>query len=372
VFTANQGYGAAASSPPPAFPANQGHGAGSPPPPAYAPPLAYGAPPTYTATHLPAPARNDQRRLYLIIAAVVAVVVVVITVVIVAVSSGGSTDTDTPKAAAKAYLDALARGDAKTALSLGKDQPGSTELLTDDVLKQQIAKWPITDIQILNDGSPMGNFATVHVSAKFGSQVSDAQLSMHKTDGWKLDTATVKIDNSSMSSMNKALKTLTVFGKTADNPVYVFPGWVDFASSNSNLTITGKPPLLAGLSSYASGLNADSTIELSDDGTKAIMSQLTDGLAKCTASNLLAPPGCPLKAQPYGLLDGTARWGGFNDLNGVKLTFNPYDMTVLVLGQVKTTFTASTTSGGINTGTITGFINAKADVSDSPPTLTYG
>ena len=78
----------------------------------------------------------------------------------------------------KGYLEALARGDAESALAYSDDQPASKEFLTDDVLKKQIAKWPITNIRILNDDSSASGigFGQVHVAANFGDKVSDATL----------------------------------------------------------------------------------------------------------------------------------------------------------------------------------------------------
>lgn len=356
--------------PPPVYGAQPWSGAptgGPPPPPLYTPP------PMYTGSHVPPSApRTNNRLIIAIIGAVVLVVVVVVVIAIAASGGSGSGSDDTPRAAAQGYLEALARGDAAAALDYGKDQPGSKDLLTDDVLKKQIAKMPITDIQILDDGSPIGDMAMVHVSARFGDQVSDARLTLHHGDGWKLDTATVKIDLSMMGSTNKALKEVTVFGKPADNPVYVFPGWVDYASGNANLEVTAKSPLLGDLNSYSNGyVGAGLEVKLSTAGNDAIMSALKSDLAKCTASNLLAPPGCPLKVQPYGLVDGTARWGSMGDLSDVKVLFNPYDMSATLIGSVKTNFTAQDTRGRLSDGSITGFISGEADVSTNPPTLTY-
>ena len=357
------------SAPPPVYGA-QPWGA---PPAGGTPPPLYTPPPMYTGSHVPPSAPRKANRLVLAIVGAVVLVVVVVVVVVIAATSGSGSDTDdTPRAAAQGYLEALARGDAAAALGYGKDQPGSKDLLTDDVLKQQIAKMPITDIQILDDGSPIGDMAMVHVSARFGDQVSDARLTLHHADGWKLDTATVKIDLSMMGATNKALKQVTVFGKPADNPVYVFPGWVDYSSDNTNLEVTAKSPMLGDLSSYSSGyVGAGFEVKLSNAGNEAIMSALSSDLAKCTASNRLAPPGCPLKAQPYGLVDGTARWGTMGDLSDVKVLFNAYDMSAALIGSVKTTFSAQQTRGGVSDGSITGFISGEADVSTDPPTLTY-
>ena len=71
--------------------------------------------------------------------------------------------------AVKRYLEALARGDAETALSYGIDQPATSEFLTSEILKKQVAQWPIRNIRILHDNSSAPDtklsMAHVHVVA---------------------------------------------------------------------------------------------------------------------------------------------------------------------------------------------------------------
>jgi hypothetical protein len=79
-------------------------------------------------------------------------------------------------------LEALARGDADAALSYSSDQPASKEFLTDDILKKQTGKWPITDIRILDD-TATASMGTVHVAVKFGDQISDETLFLEQKNG---------------------------------------------------------------------------------------------------------------------------------------------------------------------------------------------
>jgi len=179
-------YGATGSAPTPARSAAPSN------PPSYAPP------PMFSAQYAPPPPKN-RRRLVLAVVAACVVLAVVLVVVIVASSrgdggfSGGGAST--PQDAAKGYLEALAHGDAAAALAYGQSVPGSKDLLTADVLARQLKAAPITDVKVLDDGSPVGDDARVHVSAKFGSQVSDTKLTMRKTNGtWKLVDPAVKLD----------------------------------------------------------------------------------------------------------------------------------------------------------------------------------
>jgi hypothetical protein len=352
-------------SPPPVFTSNQ-----RPSGPAAAPPPIYGPPPVFTAHQIPSQPRNDRRRWLIAIIAACVVVAVVLVVVIVAVSRGGSGNPGTPQDAAKAYLEALSRGDAEAALALGQDQPGSKELLTNDVLKKQIARMPITDIKILGNGSPIGDYARVHVSARFSSQVSDTQLSMRKSgDGWKLVNAAIKLDYGDFRRTNQAIGALTVFDEATTDPVYVFPGWVEYGSSNPNLVFDAPAPLLDQLEMFMQFASVQ--VKLSDEAQKTILSDLSGDLAACTASNRLAPPGCPLKVEPTNLIDGTARWGPINDLSQILTTFNPYTMSVAINGTVRTTFMAQTRSGVPTNGNLTGIISGTADLTKNPPTISY-
>ena len=72
------------------------------------------------------------------------------------VAFSGSAEKSTAGATVKGYLEALAKGDAAKALSFSNDKPANTEFLTNDILKKQIAKWPITDIKILSDDGSYG------------------------------------------------------------------------------------------------------------------------------------------------------------------------------------------------------------------------
>jgi hypothetical protein len=362
VFTSGHvPYGATGSAPTPARSAAPSN------PPSYAPP------PMFSAQYAPPPPKN-RRRLVLAVVAACVVLAVVLVVVIVASSrgdggfSGGGAST--PQDAAKGYLEALAHGDAAAALAYGQSVPGSKDLLTADVLARQLEAAPITDVKVLDDGSPVGDDARVHVSAKFGSQVSDTKLTMRRANGtWKLVDAVVKLDFSDYQRRNPAVKNLTVFGKSTSAPVYVFPGWVDYGSSNANLVLEADEPLLDQLETFLQF--ASVRVNLSPHGQDAVNSALSDDLAKCTASNRLAPPGCPLKVDPTAFVDGTAHWGALNDLTRIVQTFDPHTMTVAIKGTVETTFTAQIPTGSPSTGKLTGIISGTADVSTDPPTITY-
>jgi hypothetical protein len=365
--------------PPPMFTSDYVPPRGSgpvPPPTQFATPSrppSYAPPPVFSVQYAPEPPRKSRRPLILAVAAACAVLAVVLVVVLVVNIGGGGSDggASTPREAAKGYLEALARGDAAAALAFGQSVPPSKDLLTNDVLARQLKAAPITGIEILDDGAPVGDDARVHVSAKFGGQHSDTKLVMRRTGGgWKLVDAAVKLDYSDYQRRNPGAKDLTIFGQRATDPVYVFPGWVDHDSSNSNLVVNASEPLLDQLETFLQ--YGDVHVDLSPNGQDAINTVLTEDLAKCTASNRLAPSGCPLKVDPASFVDGTAQWGAMTDLTHVPLqAFDPHTATVALDGTVETTFTAQTPSGATTTGKLTGIIHGTADVTTEPPTITY-
>ncbi|OBK26028.1 hypothetical protein A5634_25215 [Mycobacterium asiaticum] len=187
----------------------------------------------------------------------------------------------------KGYLNALAQGDAATALSYSTDQPGSKDLLSDEILKRQIARWPITNIRILDDSTHGFGFGYVNVAAKFGETESDVTLSLKKSGGeWKLEHAAIKVDTLAAGLDNEALNTLTFFDRSVgSSPVYVFPGFIATSSSNPNLSVKMKKPfLLDALASASGSYFNDVEFTLSDSGQSEVMSAVSAALAGCARS----------------------------------------------------------------------------------------
>ncbi|WP_176357391.1 DUF4878 domain-containing protein [Mycobacterium persicum] len=362
------------------------NGWGSPPPPVgvgwhpqpagpapIGPPLP-GPPPGWS----PSPGlRKSRKPLWVTLAAGGAVLVVVAIVLVITLAGGGSSGGGGSAGdMVKGYLQALARGDAETALSYGADQPATKELLTSEILKKQIAQWPISNIRILSDdstgaGAAVG-FAQVHVVVNFGDKVSDTTLSVKKDHGsWKLPSAAIKVKPGIAGDRDAAGKTVTFFGKpVGDSTVYVFPGWIDVGTSNPYITVTAKPILLDQVS-LISETWIQPTFVLSDKGRDAARDQLVAAMANCQKSNLLAPPGCPMSVDPYGLADGTAAWGPA-DISAVKFdSFDPYRLALMFFGEAKAPITVRTTGGATKQGEASQFLSGTADLAKTPPELKF-
>lgn len=304
------------------------------------------------------PAAPQQNRKALIVTGVatgVVLLVVAIVVGIVSFSGGGDGETRpaggaaTAEAAVKGYLEALSKGDAEAALSYSADQPASKEFLTDDILKKQIAQWPVGNIRILNSEDMGGVMARVHVAANFGDQTSDETILVKKTDGsWKLSTAAVKLSLDQNGILAGALRTLSLFGKPASNMsvAYVFPGWLDIGSANKNLTaVSARPVLLNGILVQGAPVFPGIEMRMSEEGAAAVKKAVVDNIAECAKSTSLALPGCPQALRNPAYVDGTARWEPPSDVDKVQYTFTAFDLTVRTTGVTTWMLTVQSTNG---------------------------
>jgi len=338
----------------------------------------------------PTPPKRNRKALFITGGATLAVLLVVgIVVAIVSFSGsgpsgiggGGATTAD---GAVKGYLEALSKGDANAALAFGSDQPAAKDFLTDDILKQQVAKWPITNVRILSAGE-MGDTAQVHVAANFGDQTSDQTLTVKKDGGsWKLSAAAVKLNLGGLASTvpmtdpvsGKPVPSapITLFGKpvTKTAPVYVFPGWLDLGSGSKYLTVsTARPVLLDGLALQAAAMPTGVQVQLSDAGSEAAKQAVADSIAKCAQSTALSPPGCPNSMPNPTLVDGTAHWEAPADLSSLKYTFTTFDLTIRTIGTSQWTLTATSSSGGTVQGKPLVPLMGQIDMTQDPLTVKW-
>jgi hypothetical protein len=245
--------------------------------------------------------------------------------------------------------------------------------LTDDILRKQNAKMPISNIRILDEDNGLAEIGqtTVHVAVNFGQVVDDAKIDLKKDANqvWKLETAAIKIDPPFNADKGSAESTVTLFGKSLEKgSLYAFPGFLDVGSSNEYLDVTSQPVLLEGLRTYSS-TTLDPEITFNDDGRQAIMKQLTAAFANCEGSNQLAPPNCPTKVGFSDAVDGTVKWG-HADLSEVNVgDMSSWNMTVLLGGKAKIPLSYRTTSGDTQQGIADAYIGGTADVSKTPPAL---
>ena len=321
-----------------------------------------------------APGAKNRKPLIIGIAAAVAVVLVgVITIVSLSGGDNGGPNSDlSAKDTAKAYLDALSSGDAAKALSFGNAQPSNTDLLTDEILRKQLDKLPISNIRILDEDKTIAaaGVSRVHIAANFGQTVNDVTLSlkMGEDQVWKLDSAAVKIDPPFTAVKDLAAQTVTVFGKQfKDGPIYTVPGYQDIGSTNKYLKVTAEPLLLDRLQTSYTAANLAPVLKLNDEGLSAIQDQLAATFAKCQGQQL-QPPGCPAQLFAYDAVDGTLSWGKA-DLSRLSVG-DPYpDLTVFLSGTASIPVTYRTAAGESKQEDAVGIIGGDADISTTPPQL---
>lgn len=355
-------------------PADRGYG----PPPAV--PAGYSQPPEMRGYGTP-PGQSKKNRTPLLIGGGIVVLVIAMVAAWALLGglggSGGPASAKSAGDAVKGYLEALARGDANGALAYSDDQPASKDLLSDDILKQQITKWPITNIRVLSDDSTKSSigFGQVHVAANFGDKTSDVTMSVKKSgDSWRLDHASIKLATDYAGTSNQANKALTIFSKALpDSGAYVFPGFLDFGSSNANLKVEVKPVLLDQLAMGSSGSPVQATWTLTDTANQTIMAAVKNITAACTASNLENPPP-PCNAQAFGMADGTVHWGPA-DLSKVKVqNLDQYQgLTADVSGQAwfQVTGTDMFDGGPHAPEPVAMYVHGTADLTTAPPTVSF-
>lgn len=271
----------------------------------------------------------------------------------------------------KAYLEALAKGDADQALSLAAAQPGSRKFLTPEMLKQQIEHWPIKNIAILDDTSKAGggNEAAVKAAADFGGKHSEGLIMVKKTGGvWKLASATINISTMSQLLSGGPATALTILGKPLgqDPNVYVFPGFLD-VKSVPYVDINAPTLLLESLvGDVATTLNV--TYAVNDAGHQAVVRALETWINGC----LTEPDKFP-KCKPYQsdtpINRSTAKIVGPIDLSGANQMLVPMSLKVMVTGVAYYNTTAQTVSGEMADFKNTLTLATIVDLTKEPPAV---
>ena len=349
---------------------NQTYGA---PPQGYSP---YGAPLPPPPLAGPPP-RKNRKRLLLTIGAVT-VALVTVTVLTVTFVGGHGNDrppappvaTGDPVAVVQGYLAALARGDAKSALALGASQPGSSDWLNDDVLKKQLAKLPITDIQV--SGVTPGKDAdhlTVNASAKFGDHLSDGKINMVRRDGgWKLKNAFADVGTNANASPDNADTVLRIFGKPLDKAghFYIFPGYIE-ASGTPYLGVDQPDPL--GLGDLKFDF-IDFKFSMTDAGRKAAEDTVRTWFTKCWGPGPKTGQCAKKYFHDVDFDPTTTHLTAPLDLSKLRYMYNSGIRSVFVVGDVGD-FPFTVTNNAGQTVALIGSttINESVDLGNDPPTL---
>ncbi|WP_139333403.1 hypothetical protein [Mycobacterium sp. SP-6446] len=240
--------------------------------------------------------------------------------------------------AAQHYLEALAQGHASAVLASAAPQPSSTQFLTDAVLQHEIAGAPITGMMA---DSPDTDRATtpdaqrVIIAAQFGDALSQASVWLRKRAGqWRLDSATVAVPLGPAGAQNESLKAVAVWGVPTNgvNPIIVFPGMLQFSSTNRLVDITSPPlpVLLDALAADAPAPTVRLTAALNDAGRQSLNAAIEARVRRCYAGDP-PDPSCPhqLGWSPMPAKQISPTPGRFTNM---AYNFDPLTMQVHVTG----------------------------------------
>lgn len=237
---------------------------------------------------------------------VIALVVVFVVIRPGAHSSGGGTSNgggevkaSTGEAAVQGFLEALAAGDAATALKYADSTPADTSLLTNEVLAASNATAPITDIKVSKASS---KYLPVSASYMLGDDQVTADFSVSEASGsWKLREVTREL---TLYGMNGAPLTLNGAAVTGEK-LTVFPGAYTLASSNPFYQVGGGSFTVASPSTYNS---PDFELSLSSAGVTALRNAAQIHLTSCLKQTSLAPKGCGFSIRAAGTGATRAKW----------------------------------------------------------------
>jgi hypothetical protein len=146
---------------------------------------------------------------------------------------------------------------------------------------------------------------------------------------------------------------------------------VEFGNTNPNITQRAQnyPLLLNQMSTWAV---LSMNYGVSDAGIAAVKDAVKAAVAQCAKSTQLKPPNCPQLVREPDLADGTALWTAPTDFSSLQLgLFDADRVTVPVRGDLDFHLNAKTTSGAEKSGWVTDYLSATADLTKSPPTITF-
>jgi hypothetical protein len=219
----------------------------------------------------------------------------------------------------KAYLTAIADGDAKKALSLASVEPLDKDFLTDEMLDESAETAEITDIKV---GDVANEFTSqVPATFKIGDQTVTENFSVTKSgDDWKMNEV-----GSTMDFTNMRTNTLPMMlnGKTVDiDKVTLFPGAYTLSTGTDNIAYgTGQFIVKGGGVDYLN--SGDLSPTLTSEGEKAAVAAVKSSTQACLEKRDLSPPNCPNSTAngPYKIDKSTINWkkrGGTNPFANVK------------------------------------------------------
>jgi hypothetical protein len=194
-----------------------------------------------------------------------------------------------PSEAVQEYLDAVASGDATTALLYSQAQPTNTRFVSDDFLKAAITANPLTDIKVSAQPNPSSP-ATIQATYSLGGLAVEASFTVRQYDRtWRLDGGFITLNLFNLLTKGVPL-TINDSPLGADQKIDLFPGIYTLASTNPMLRLDN--------STFTIGYPESSPtfdqmrFVLSDQALTDIHQAAKLKLDTCLASHDLQPAGC--------------------------------------------------------------------------------
>ena len=333
------------------------------------------------------PSGGSKKGLWIILAAVAAFLVLLLVVVIALVASRGGDDastasgggsgsakTDTQDAVVKSYLQAVAAGDAKKALSLVAQKPATTDFLTDAVLQESAKTAKITEINVPKVQSEYSSI--VNASYNVGDESVSETFYVSKTaDGYAVKEVGNDLD---LSRLRANTLPLLINGKQVEtDKVVLFPGVYTVTSGTPNVAYgeTGTLTVKGG-SDYVSTIDLQPT--LTPAGEKAFTAAVRQSTLSCLKKKELSPKNCPNQAgasQTYKIDKASIKWklkdsDAFANLKPRLDYDNPAMASVYPSLQMEITANCSSPSGRCSLNTYSRG-DVKADMTKNPVAVTW-
>lgn len=191
-------------------------------------------------------------------------------------------------AAVQGYLDALAQGDAATALSYAAVAPADTSLLSAEMLAAGRLVAPISDIRVAPSSGASGT-ETVSASYKVGERVVDASFEVVQTgSAWLLQDVAASV---SLTSLSPATVPLAVNGVPVSSAsVMLFPGSYTVAAQDARFAVSHGTFLVESPGATPDTFSME--LKLSSAGTAKVRAAAQKRLNSCLKTRSLAPAGC--------------------------------------------------------------------------------
>jgi hypothetical protein len=351
----------------------------------------YGAPP---GPYRPGPARRAQQPkgkgkgkiLIIVGAASLAVILMAVFAVVVATRSrpsanpGGSAqgqqtnpaqtnaphNTPRPSDAVSAYLQALAAGDAVTALSYASGPAPRGPLLRDEVLAESLNRAPLTEIQVpvVEDQKATSVSATYTLG---NSDVSESFDVVKVADAWKLSRAVKDLDLGFIVGGPVPVKINGV--KVDEDSVAVLPGSYAFTSGLPYVGYGSKNVVLV-KSPYVEADTYRVQSQLTKAGKKAVISATKKSYNTCLDAHSLSPKNCPMNFETkYSYNKSTITWrqAGNDPFEKAKVTFSGTQARIEIPLNLRLTGSCTDQGrSGICSGKLTGTSAAVVKVTTKP------